>query len=116
MEDKNWIDQNGRIDFEILEEGARRKEAERTEQYQLYREKESARQEEKAAKLSALLEKVAVKTEADNKAKADAAIAEELAQAEAEIREKQNKLHNVTEETEERKAWREMFGELKKND
>ena len=119
MSDKDWLDKNGHINFEILEEGARRNAEERAEQQRIIREKETARQRAEDAKLNALLDKVAESVAADNKSAADAAIAEEIAEAEAVIREKQNKLHNVKEESVTDKAWREMFSTLKgekKND
>ena len=113
MSDNNWLDKNGRIDFEILEEGARQNAEERAEQQRIIREKEIAKQEKKDKELNDLLSKVADKITADNKAKADDAIAKEMAQAEAEIREKHNKLHNVKNESATDKVWREFVSKLK---
>ena len=111
--DANWLDKDGRIDFEILEEGARRNAEKRAEEQRIIKEKEIAKQQAKDKELNDLLSKVADKITADNKAKADDAIAKEMAQAEAEIREKHNKLHNVKNESATDKAWREWLNGLK---
>ncbi|HHT21443.1 MAG TPA: hypothetical protein GXZ74_08400 [Tissierellia bacterium] len=65
----------------------------------------------KAHKLSKLIRNFI--TLAHNKKNADAAIAEQLAEAEARIRKEQNKLHHVEEDSTTDKAWRQMLNPTK---
>lgn len=113
MSDNNWLDKNGRIDFELLEEGARQEAEERAEQQRIMREKEIAKQQARDKELNDLLSKVAEKMTAENKAAADKGIAEDLAKAKAEITAKYNELHGVKEESATDKVWREFISKLK---
>lgn len=107
------INERGGIDFEALEAGAARNAELRAENQRQIRDRELARQKAKQTKVDALMNKFAEQVKAEQKAKADAAIAEETAKAEAEIKAKQNKLNNVKEETAIDKAFRSL---LKGND
>ena len=113
MSEKSWINERGIIDFEALKEGAERNEAEQAEQFRIAQEAEQAKLRKEKEYWDGLMNKVAADVATDNKKKADAAIAEQLAEAEARIRKEQNKLHHVEEDSTTDKAWRQMLNPTK---
>lgn len=109
----NNLNERNQINFAALNEGARLNEEKRAEEQRQIREQEIARQQVRDAKITDLLSKAGQSTADENKARADAAIAVEIAKAEAEIKAKQNKLHNVKEDSAQDRAWRDLVKELK---